>query len=298
MEKIIILFYNTMFNTPLQFQPKDIPKGFSISTDRNLLSIADAVVFHLPDLHKFMDREEIIKPEKQIWISWTLESEENYLWTQDDEIKELFDLRMGYHMDDDILYTYYNSLSPKDFIKAPTKVKKNKACMFISSPYNKSKRLEFIKELMNYTEIDSYGAILHNCDLFEDNGTETLKKTMSEYKFFIAFENAISKDYVTEKFFYPLQSGTVPVYLGAPNISEFTPGVNCYINAASFESPQLLGTFMNQCYEDDKLYESFFRWKSKKLLPQFVDKLNAVNTSPFWRLCHKVREYKLKTYLL
>lgn len=66
MEKIIILFYNTMFNTPLQFHLKDIPEGFYISIDCNLLTIADAVVLHLPDLHKFMNIEEIVNPEKLI----------------------------------------------------------------------------------------------------------------------------------------------------------------------------------------------------------------------------------------
>ena len=47
---ILILFYNTMWGFPLEFRKEDLPGGCVITTDRNLLAKADAVVFHLPDL--------------------------------------------------------------------------------------------------------------------------------------------------------------------------------------------------------------------------------------------------------
>ena len=39
---------------------------------------------------------------------------------------------------------------------------------------------------------------------------------------------------MTEKFFDPLIVGSVPVYLGAPNVAELAPGEHCYIDAAEF----------------------------------------------------------------
>lgn len=201
---------------------------------------------------------------------------------------------MGYHLKDDILYTYYDSLTTDDFKKKfSINNKKDKTCMFISSPFNKSKRFEYIKELMTFTPIDSYGRIMHNCNLTEDDkGVETLRRTISQYKFCIGFENAISQDYVTEKFFNPLISGTVPIYLGAPNINDFAPGENCFINITSFESPKSLGEFINKCYNDDELYTKFFEWKNKPLKTEFQEKLNAVKESPFKSLCYKVRDIK------
>ena len=50
MERISILFYNTMWSEPLQFKQEDLLPGYFISTDRSLLSYADVVVFHFPDL--------------------------------------------------------------------------------------------------------------------------------------------------------------------------------------------------------------------------------------------------------
>ena len=70
---------------------------------------------------------------------------------------------------------------------------------------NRSHRQEYLKELMQYTDIDSYGKLYRNCELpVEDRGRDTLLSVIGDYQFVISFENAIGKDYVTEKFFNPL----------------------------------------------------------------------------------------------
>ena len=211
---ILILFYNTMWGFPLEFRKEDLPEGCVITTDRNLLSKADAVVFHLPDLPSVME-DEIDKREGQIWVGWNLECEENYSWTKDPEFRESFDLWMGYHQEDDIVYPYYEPDYGKMLVAARRKKPYKKACMFISSDMNRSHRQEYLKQLMQYTDIDSYGKLYHNCELpVEDRGRDTLLSVIGDYQFVISFENAIGKDYVTEKFFNPLLAGTVPVYLG------------------------------------------------------------------------------------
>ena len=42
---------------------------------------------------------------------------------------------------------------------------------------------------------------------------------ISQYKFFLSFENTVSDGYVSEKVFIPLRLGVVPVYLGTPDIA-------------------------------------------------------------------------------
>lgn len=136
-----------------------------ITTDRNLIAKADAVVFHLPDLPSVME-DEIDKREGQLWVGWSLECEENYSWTKDPEFRESFDLWMGYHQEDDIVYPYYGPDYGKMLVTARReKPYKKKACMFISSDMNRSHRQEYLKELMqiptsirmgNYTVIVNY----------------------------------------------------------------------------------------------------------------------------------------------
>lgn len=290
--KKVIVVYNTMWEEPLHFDRKEIPDDFVITTDRHYLPSAVAVIFHLPTLRSEFD-DEMCKPEGQVWIAWTLECEVNYPWTTELDFKDIFDFWMSYHRGDDIVFPYYQYDYITTLPKREVSLKKqNKVCMFVSSPINKSKRIEFLKELMLYTEVDSYGRLFNNCRLEQDTGRESKLNLYSTYKFVIAFENAIAPDYVTEKFYDPLLAGTVPVYLGAPNIAEFAPGDTSFLDVMKFENPKTLAAFINACYEDDALYNSFFDWKKKELLPSFTTKAMAQQINPFVRLCMKVKEWQ------
>jgi len=60
-------------------------------------------------------------------------------------------------------------------------------------------------------------------------------EVLSQYKFSLCFENMAMKGYVTEKIFDCLYAGTVPLYLGAPDISELVPEA-AYIDCRHFNS--------------------------------------------------------------
>jgi hypothetical protein len=116
---------------------------------------------------------------------------------------------------------------------------------------------------MKYAKVDSYGDILRNRELPEvDCGRDTRLATLARYKFTLAFENSIAPDYVTEKFFDPLIAGSVPVYLGAPNVSDFAPADRCFINVADFSSPAALAAHLNILIQDA---EAYARWAGKTL---------------------------------
>ena len=292
-KSVFILFYNTMFGLPLEYSFKDIPQDCYITTDLAYLKLADAVVFHIPDLKQILGNKELEKPEGVLWVAWNLECEVNYPWVEYEGFRELFDLWMGYHNHDDIIYSYCK-FSYQDKFKLPIKQYpvKNRICMFISSPFNKSHRQEYLYELMKYTAIDSYGAFCNNQVLCVDTGSETLLNVIKDYNLMIAFENAIATDYVTVKFYNPLLAGTVPIYFGAPNIHSFSPGENCFVDVTTFETPYKLAEFINRCYIDNSLYNSFFEWKQKPLLQDFIDRTDQERIDPIVRLCHKVQWLK------
>lgn len=291
--ELLILFYNTMFGFPLEYSSGELPTGCRITTDRTLLRYADAVVFHLPDLRQTLEGEEIEKPDGQLWVAWSLECEVNYPWMEDEEIRELFDLWMGYHDKDDIAYGYCKC-HYQEMLKQPVErlPEKNKVCMFISSPCNQSHRQEYLYEFMKYTDVDSYGTFCKNRVLAVDMGRDTLLEVIKDYKFVIAFENAVALDYVTEKFYNPLIAGTVPVYFGAPNINCFCPGESCFVNAAMFETPRRLAEFINRCYVDHSLYNHFFEWRQRPLLRTFMDRTEKERINPIVRLCQRLQQIK------
>ena len=80
---------------------------------------------------------------------------------------------------------------------------------------------------------------------------DTKKDVLKRYKFSICFENA--KNYpglITEKIFDCFASGTVPIYYGAPNVSDYIPE-NCFINFSQFSSYEELYRFLINMTESE-----------------------------------------------
>jgi len=294
-EKKLILIYNELREKEIILNIKDIPADWLFTTDRRYFQQADVVVFHLPDLLREMEND-VEQSTGQLWVAWYLESEKNYPGFRSPEIRETFDLWMSYRQDADVVYPFYryeyiNIFSQKIFAGH----KRNKSCMSVSDRINKSTGYMLCqKELMKHTGIDSYDNLINNNQKpSTDHFTKTKTDIYRGYKFVIAFEDAHDTDYVTEKFFEPLIAGSVPVYLGAPNINDFAPGDHCFVDVRQFESPRALAHFINNCYQDDQLYAKFFEWKNRPLRPSFLQKAEMQKEHPLVRLCRMVDEKRL-----
>src|SRR5262249_7991880 len=145
------------------------------------------------------------------------------------------------------------------------------AVFFQSSPLDRSGRLALARGLMQHLRVDSYGKLLNNRQLAGgDAGRDSKLATIARYKFTLALENAIDADYVTEKFFQPLVAGSVPVYLGAPNVEDFAPGDDCYVDAAAFDGPASLAAHLNRLAGDEAAYARLLEWKRRPLRPRFL----------------------------
>jgi hypothetical protein len=144
--------------------------------------------------------------------------------------------------------------------------------------------------MMTVLGVHSYGRMIPNMPSRDDYGHQFKLDTISRYKFTIAFENAIAADYVTEKFYDPLITGSVPVYLGAPNVSDFAPGENCFINTSEWNDPESLARYLIELSRDDELYAGYFEWKNKPFLPKFRELLEIQKVNQFVRLCKKIGE--------
>lgn len=293
---MLILFYQKIRRTAFaiydQLRMDDIQQILSsdiqITFDRDKMSVADAVVFNLPFLLQSMDRE-LEKRPRQIWVAWSYESEANYPWMLADELKGLFDLWMTYHLDADVVLPYYDYTYKEKLLTPPVEKSKD-VCMFISSGVNNSHRKEYLSELLEYIDVDSYGRWKRNCVLDEDKGYVSKLDVIKHYKFTIAFENVISQDYVTEKFFEPLIAGSVPIYLGAPNVEMFSPGPHAYINVQDYDSPSSLAKDIQRYCCNECLYNKLLEWKNKPLNATLANLIEDQHVHPFIRLAMKAKE--------
>ena len=141
-------------------------------------------------------------------------------------------------------------------------------------------RLEAIKYFSKNADFDLFG---HNWDkpvLYTNGKYEAaIKKSyrgivgdkfevLKNYKFAIIFENAIYNGWITEKIIDALYAGCVPIYWGAPEITDFIPE-GAFIDFKKF--------FKNESVPSEKSYtnlETFLRDMDEKTYQGYIDKIN------------------------
>lgn len=203
---------------------------------------------------------------KQKLLLMSMESTSNYPFMIKN--KKYFDYMIDYRLDSDVPIPYTYTFFDFSKMPLPTKEKgkdgRGLAAVFISNCLAKNDRLEYLKELIKYSKIDSYGMCENNKEPYDedyDKSSWNLKmNTIKKYKFTLAFENSNDRDYVTEKFFQPLEVGSVPVFYGTTNIYDFAPP-NSYIAASDFESAKELAEYLDYLDKNDDEYEKYLEWK-------------------------------------
>ncbi|XP_075466750.1 GDP-fucose protein O-fucosyltransferase 4 [Ascaphus truei] len=133
-----------------------------------------------------------------------------------------------------------------------------------------SDRDRYVKELMKYIQVDSYGQCLNNHHFpskrLEDTSTATTEDPefmafTARYKFHLAMENAICADYLTEKLWRPMHLGAIPVYRGSPSVKDWMPNNLSIIMIDDFPSPKELAEFISSLDGDDDEYLKYLKYK-------------------------------------
>ncbi|KAM4641733.1 3-galactosyl-N-acetylglucosaminide 4-alpha-L-fucosyltransferase FUT3-like [Discoglossus pictus] len=173
-------------------------------------------------------------------------------------LDNLFNMTMTFRQDSDI-YIPYGGIQPlkkpQDFT-IPTKSRL--VSWVISKWYPSAPRNAYYEELKKHITIDIYGRN------HKPLGWGDFHQTISEYKFYLAFENSIYKDYISEKFWRnALESWTVPIVLGTSrrNYERYLPG-NAFIHIDDFSSPMELANFLLELDKDNEKYWKYFAWRS------------------------------------
>ncbi|HET9339833.1 MAG TPA: glycosyltransferase family 10 [Casimicrobiaceae bacterium] len=279
-----ILLWNDDWN--LAGPPRTLGEGsWEIVRDRRSAALADAIVFHIPTL----DAASLPDGRRpgQRWVAWSMESEANYPELGDPAFMAPFDLTMTYRRDADVWVPYLPSLD--DLRRPPeAKIEAAPAVYIASNQRDRSGRDAYVGELMRHLAVDAYGACRRNRTLENDDGRGAKLRTIARYRFTLAFENSIAKDYVTEKFYDALVAGSVPVVLGAPNTRDFAPADRCYIDTSDFDGPAALAAYLEGLVEDESAYAAHLAWKRAGVGQAFLAMLDIAGVDPWVRLARRL----------
>jgi alpha-1,3-fucosyltransferase 10 len=287
----LILIYTPYFRRKADLAAivGDAPGRWTL--DRRRISEADAVVFHAQDWSMGRDAR---KYPGQLWVVWSMESVVNVPAISDLRLMRHIDVTMTYERSADIWTPYLPGAGwwrEVQRTEIPAKTENAPLVLFQSSAVNRSGREGFLAELAKHIRIDSYGRFMRNRSVLgPDLGTRTKLDTIARYRFCLALENSVATDYVTEKMFQPLGAGTVPIYLGAPNATEFVPP-DSYVDAAAYGTPAKLAEYLKDLLNRPYAYSAYLEWRRKPLPPSFLERLREVEVSPFRRLMTLVRRH-------
>ncbi|KAI9124376.1 hypothetical protein K1719_004298 [Acacia pycnantha] len=213
------------------------------------------------------------------------------------------DLYISYHAGDDVQSTYAGSLFHNGRNYHVSRHKNNDILVYWSSSRCLSKRNEVAKKLFSLLPHHSFGKCLNNVggldmalSLYPECANDAnvtpkwwdhLHCAMSHYKFVLAIENTRTDSYVTEKLFYALDSGAVPIYFGAPNVMDFVPP-HSIIDGTKFRSLEELASYVKVLANDPVAYAEYHAWRRCGVLGNYgKTRALSLDTLPC-RLCEAV----------
>ncbi|KAG7032901.1 Alpha-(1,4)-fucosyltransferase, partial [Cucurbita argyrosperma subsp. argyrosperma] len=213
------------------------------------------------------------------------------------------DLFVSYHAEDDIQSTYAGALFHNGRNYHVSSSKNNDTLVYWSSSRCLPERNQLAEKLLTYLPHHSFGKCLNNVGGLDmalsmypecaNDGSVTPKLwdhlhcALSHYKFVLAIENTMTESYVTEKLFYALDSGSVPIYFGAPNVWDFVPP-HSIIDGSKFSSLEELASYVKRLANDPVAYAEYHAWRRCHTLGNYrMTRAASLDTLPC-RVCDVV----------
>ena len=264
-------------------------KNCVTTADRNLIHRSDAVIFHALQVNGWDLPKQRSSRQRFVFVLYETIPDTSIPCTRDclpssQYPPNYFNWTMTHRRDSDIYVAEpYGAIVPKSLTLPPqlpdelppgilpadpaVLLKRNYPSLttrtkmvawFNSHCPTHSQREDYVKELAKYVQVDIYGkcgtmeCLPRNdprCDVLLDN-----------YKFYLAAENSLCPDYVTEKFYRALMNDVVPIVYGGADYTDYAPP-HSFINIADFKSAKDLADYLTLLGKNDALYMEYFQWK-------------------------------------
>lgn len=193
-------------------------------------------------------------------------------------------MTMTFRADSDIQWPYgffesNQQGGPEQQMENYARGKTKLVAWFVSNCETESKREKYVENLKKYIQVDVYGKCgEYFCWAGEQE--ECYDMLEKDYKFYLSFENAFCRDYVTEKFFQLANRRIVPIVYGAGNYCSIAPN-HSFIDATKMGAKKL-AELLKTLDADDRLYNEYFQWKSNFKVT--ADRRSIANKA-FCQLC-------------
>ncbi|KAK2143730.1 hypothetical protein LSH36_817g00005 [Paralvinella palmiformis] len=266
----VILFWTSRLDQPdwsrgvgtKQFQHCPYP-NCEYTTEKDRLDDADMLLFYCEELPNFPDR----RHPRQLYVHVTKEAPPNVKINGYGMYDNAINVTASYRKDGTLWFPYF-VIRPKEnpedrYVVRTSYTNRSRSVAWLVSNCNTdSKREMYINELNKSITIDVYGACGNmSCDDEEYKNIDACFKMFEKtYRFYLAFENNICKDYYTEKLANPFRHEIVPIVFGGADYEHDFPE-HSLINVIDFPNPEDLAQYLNTMTEVE--YDEYLQWKAK-----------------------------------
>ncbi|KAF2903743.1 hypothetical protein ILUMI_02451 [Ignelater luminosus] len=280
-------------------------KNCKISYEDEDFEFANMVVFDLRRMEKVHELPKGKRNSKQIWTMLIDKATFNNLTQIKNKLKNyngIFNWTMSYRMDSEIPVPRGRTVPVKP--GEPTEIEsfdtwnknKNQNVLIAIADLNcneSDKHWKYVKELKKYIAVVIYGRCGDTKCLESSTKDCSL---LSQYKFYLAFEDSNCDEYLTEKLWLNTYAkNAVPIVMGATNkfYKQLLPPTS-YISTVDFSTPQDLAEYVLHLNNTPNELDSYFEWKKRfKVLNEFTEYLetDAIN---YCRICEALNYNSMK----
>ncbi|XP_004450275.2 3-galactosyl-N-acetylglucosaminide 4-alpha-L-fucosyltransferase FUT3-like [Dasypus novemcinctus] len=284
---LVVLLWTRPFNIRVapSLCPETRPGAATclLTANRSAYARADAVIVHHHDIRH---RPRALlppapRPPGQRWLWLSMESPSNCPHLE--ALDGYFNLTMTYRRDSDV-FTPYGWLEPAPGWPADAlarlSAKTRLVAWVVSNWRPSSDRVSYFQELRRHLPVHVYGRF------HAPLPRAAMMAELARYKFYLAFENSLHRDYITEKLWRnALQAWAVPVVLGPGRDSyeRFLPP-DAFIHVADFASAEALAWHLRALDRNRTAYLRHFRWR-ETLRPRTFSWARA-----FCKACWRLRQ--------
>lgn len=203
--------------------------------------------------------------------------------------KNYFNWTMTYRNDSDIPMPY-GAIIPREYVNnemahgknysAIYRSKTKSALWIVSHCHTTSNREKYVDAMANHTTIDQFGQCNNNN---VQRSIQLMDQLSSQYKFYLALENSLCRDYVTEKAFDWFARDVVIVVRGGCDYVRVLPK-GTYIDAGNFDTPVALAKYLTELAANENEYIEYLRRKDT----YYVVKEQEMVQKGFCTLCERL----------
>lgn len=242
--------------------------GCTVSDDRRAYQQADAVIFHHRDVATGTDLPTEPRPlaQKWIWMNYESPSYTPILW----RFEGVFNLTMTYRTDSHIFLPYgylvplkhrgvQNSFAHPLRVPSPSHLLRPRLLAWVISNWSESHaRVAFYYQLRRYLQVDVFGRV--GRPLPKERGS--VVRLVRQYQFYLALENSLHTDYITEKLWNSVLAGAIPVVLGPSrkNYERFLPP-EAFIHVDDFPTVRELAQYLVTLRRNPALIRRHLDWR-------------------------------------